>query len=127
MRTARLANRFCGFFLTSQLYIQLQKCIKQTNSVTFSPANELYRLNRRHFSAKLVSAFAVRQVSRGQYNGSPRQLIWVYRPEPQRFHSSNSSVIPTRLSGPRSKTITSQKMLAAEIEPGPSKSVAPNH
>jgi hypothetical protein len=49
-------------------------------------------------------------VSRGQRNGSPRSLIRFSWPEPLLFHSSSSSIILTRLSGPRSRPTTSQKI-----------------
>jgi hypothetical protein len=41
-------------------------------------ASELYRQSGRRRSAKLVLTFAVRGVSRGQRNGSPRPLISVF-------------------------------------------------
>jgi hypothetical protein len=58
-----------------------------------------------------VSAnFCGYRVSCGQRNGSPRSLIRFSWPEPLLFHSSSSSLILTRLSGPRSRPTTSQKI-----------------
>jgi hypothetical protein len=50
------------------------------------------------------------RVSRGRLNGSPRLYSRVSRPEPLLFLSSSSSVVLTRLSGPRSRPTTSQKI-----------------
>jgi hypothetical protein len=73
-------------------------------------ANDLYLPSDRLLSAKLVSTFADREVSRGQHNDS----LWPYsrlsRLEQLFFLSSNSSIVLTRLSGPRSRPTTSQKI-----------------
>jgi hypothetical protein len=59
---------------------------------------ELYRPSDRRLSTKLVPTFTDTGVSRGQRNGSPL------------FPPSSSSVVLTRLSGPRSRPTTSQKI-----------------
>jgi hypothetical protein len=55
------------------------------------------------------------------------RLFLFSRPKPILFHSSSSSIILTRLSGPRLRPTTSQKYLVAPgIEPVTSGSVARN-
>ena len=73
-------------------------------------ASELYRQSGRRRSAKLVPTFADRGVSRGQSNGSPRPLISVFWTGSSTFYSSSSSLDLTRLSGPRSRLTTIQKI-----------------
>jgi hypothetical protein len=50
------------------------------------------------------------RMPRGQRDGSLRPYSRFYRPEPQPFLSSSSSIVLTRLSGPRSRPTTSQKI-----------------
>jgi hypothetical protein len=69
-------------------------------------ASELYRLSDHRSSAKLVPTFA----DSGQRGGSLRPYSRLSRPEPLLFLSSSSSVVLTRLSGHRSRPITSQKI-----------------
>ena len=58
-----------------------------------------------------VSAnFADRGVSLGQLNGSPRPLVSVFWIGAATFYSSSSSIDLTRLSGPRSRPTTTQKI-----------------
>jgi hypothetical protein len=73
-------------------------------------ASELYRLSERRLSAKLVQTFADRGVSHSQHNGSLRPYSRLFRLEPLLFLSSSSSIVLTRLSGPRSRVSTSQKI-----------------
>jgi hypothetical protein len=77
-------------------------------------ASELYRQSGRRRSAKLVPTFADGGVSRGQRNGSPRPLdLYLLNQEPLLIYSSSSSIDLrwlTRLSGPRSRTTTTQKI-----------------
>jgi hypothetical protein len=47
---------------------------------------------------------------RGQRDGSLQPYFRISRPNPLLFLSSNSSVVLTRLSGPRSRRTTSQEM-----------------
>jgi hypothetical protein len=70
-------------------------------------ASELYRRTERPLLTKLVSTFADRGVSRGQRGGSLRLYSLISRPEPLLFLPSSSSVVLTRLSGPRSRPSTS--------------------
>jgi hypothetical protein len=66
-------------------------------------------------------------VSRGQRNGSPRPYSRFSRPEELLFPSSSSSIVLTKLSGPRSRHTTSHKKLVEPgIELGTSGSVARN-
>jgi hypothetical protein len=59
-------------------------------------------------------------VPRGQRDGSLRPCSRISRPEPLLLLPSSSSVVITRLSGPRSRPTTSQENLVAPgIEPGP--------
>jgi hypothetical protein len=63
-------------------------------------------------------------VLHGQNNEFPSQFS---RPEPLLFHSSSSSVVLTRLSGPFSRPLYfSENLLGPEIELGTSGSVARN-
>jgi hypothetical protein len=72
-------------------------------------ASELYRTSDRHLSVKLVPNFADR-VSLGQRDG----FLWPYfrlsRPDPLTFLPSSFSIVLMRLSGPRSRPTTSQKI-----------------
>jgi hypothetical protein len=61
-------------------------------------------------SAKLVPTFVYRGVSRSQCVRSPMVVISFSRPEPFFFLPSSSSVVLTRLSGPRSRPTTSQRI-----------------
>jgi hypothetical protein len=72
-------------------------------------ANELYGPSDRRFSAKLMPTFSDRgcHVVRGQRDGSLRPYSRLSRPEPLLFLPSSSSVVLTRLSGPRSRPTTS--------------------
>jgi hypothetical protein len=49
-------------------------------------------------------------VSRSQDGGSPTAVILVSRPEPPLFLPNTSSIVLTRLSGPRCRPTTSQKI-----------------
>jgi hypothetical protein len=73
-------------------------------------ANELYRPSDLRLSAKLVRTFADREVLRGQHDGYLRPYSRISRPEPLLSLQSISSVILTRLSGPRSRSIASQEI-----------------
>jgi hypothetical protein len=58
-----------------------------------------------------VSAnFSGYRVSRGQRNESPRPLISIFYTGTATFLTNSSSIIFTRLSGPRFRPTTSQKM-----------------
>jgi hypothetical protein len=83
---------------------------KNTKTSWPESAGELYRPSDRRLSAKLVSTFADRGVPRGQRDGSLQPYSRFSRPEPLFFLSSSSSVVLTRLSGPRSRPTTSQKI-----------------
>jgi hypothetical protein len=78
-----------------------------TRHVLDESASELYRPSDRRLSAKLVPTFADRRMSRGQGGGSLRPYSRLSRPEPLPFLSSSSSIVLTRLSGPRSRPTTS--------------------
>jgi hypothetical protein len=54
--------------------------------------------------------FCGRRVLRGQRDGSIRPYSRLSRPEPLLFLPSSSSIVLTRLSGPRSRPTTSQKI-----------------
>jgi hypothetical protein len=79
---------------------------------------------RAHYTDLFVGEFSAHLrgygVPRGQRDGSPTAVISVSRPEPLLFLPSSSSVVLTRLSGPRSRPTTSQKNLVAPgTEPAP--------
>jgi hypothetical protein len=73
-------------------------------------ANYTDRATDRRLSAKLVSTFGDRRVSRSQSGRSLTAVISVSRLEPLPFLSSSSSILLTRLSGPRSRPTTSQEI-----------------
>jgi len=74
-------------------------------------ARELYRQSGCRRSAKLVPTFADRGVSHGQRKESPQPLISVFLTWSRYFfHSSSSSIDLMRLSGPRSRPTTTQKI-----------------
>jgi hypothetical protein len=52
--------------------------------------------------SEVSAKFCGKRVSCGQCNGSPRKYSWFSRPEPLLFLLSSSSIVFTRLSGPRS-------------------------
>jgi hypothetical protein len=71
------------------------------------PVSKLYWLSVWHLSAKLVATFA----DRGCHIVSVTYpYSRISRPEPLLFLPSSSSVVLTRLSGPRSTSTTSQKI-----------------
>jgi hypothetical protein len=66
--------------------------------------SELYRLSDRRLSAKLVPTLAARGISRSHRGISPTAVISVF------LDQSHSSVLLTRLRGPRSRPTTTQKI-----------------
>jgi hypothetical protein len=72
-------------------------------------ASELYRPSDRRLSANLLPTL-LKQVSHGQRNGSLRPYFLFSRPEPLLFLPSSSSFVLMRLSGPRSRLTSSQKI-----------------
>jgi hypothetical protein len=79
-----------------------------------------------HFG-EVSAKFCGQRVSRGQRSGSPRLYSRFSSPEPLLFLPSSSSIVLTRLSGPRSRPTTSQKkMVTPGIKPGISGYVARN-
>jgi hypothetical protein len=80
---------------------------KQTNSVVW--VLERTRLTERSLVGVVSANFCGLRVSRGQRGGSLRRHSRLSRPEPLLFLPSSSSVVLTRLSGPRSRPTTSQE------------------
>jgi hypothetical protein len=84
---------------------------KQNKQTPLSEStSELYRPSDRCFSTKLMPIFPDRGGPRGQSDGSLRPYSWFSRPEPLLPLSSSSSIVLTRLSRPRSRPATSQKI-----------------
>jgi hypothetical protein len=79
------------------------------NSVALS-ASELYRERDRRLSVELMPTFEDGGVSRGQRGGSIQPYSRFSRPEQILSLPSSSSIVLTRLSGPRSRPITSRKI-----------------
>jgi hypothetical protein len=73
-------------------------------------ARELYRPSDRRLSARLVPTFADRGVAWSAQRIPTAVNLGSLDPEPLVFNSSSSSVVLTRLSGPRSWPTTSQKI-----------------
>jgi hypothetical protein len=63
---------------------------------------------------EVSSNFCGYRVPRGQRDGSLRPYSRISRPEPLLFLPSSSSIVLTRLSGPRSRPTTSQKIWKPE-------------
>jgi hypothetical protein len=80
--------------------------------------SELYRSSNRRLSAKWLQTFCRERVPRGQCDGSLRPYSRFSRQEPLIFLSSSSSVVLTRLSGPRSRP-TIFFLVVPGIEPEP--------
>ena len=96
-----------------ELYLQpLVQTIVSSQLLTASVALQatLAVSSGRRRSAKLVPTFADRGVSHAQRNGPPRPLISVFWTGAATFYSSSSSIDLTRLSGPRSRPTTTQKI-----------------
>jgi hypothetical protein len=73
-------------------------------------ASELYRPSDRLLPAKLVTTFADIECHVVGVTDLLRPYSRFSRPEPQLFLPSSSSIVLTRLSGPRSRPTTSQKI-----------------
>jgi hypothetical protein len=73
-------------------------------------ASELYRPSDPRLSAKLVSILAHRGCHVVSVTDPLRPYSRFSRPEPLLFLPSSSSIVLTRLSGPRSRPTTSQKI-----------------
>jgi hypothetical protein len=106
--------RWCQFHTrTEQRHGTTLTCsfVEQKKNQTPCPysASELYRPSDRRLSTKLVPTLADRGVPHGQRDGSLRPYSRISRPKPLLFLPS-SSVVLTRLRGPRSRPTTSQKM-----------------
>jgi hypothetical protein len=69
-------------------------------------AKELYRQSDRRLSAKLVPTFEDRRCHVVSVTDLLRRYTRLSRPKPLLFLSSNSSIVLTRLSGPRSRPTT---------------------
>jgi hypothetical protein len=90
---------------------KLNTCTKTINQTPWpESASELYRPSDRRLSAIIVPTFTDRGVSRSQCDGFLPPYSRFSRPEPLHFLSSSSSIVLMRLSGPRSRPTTSQKM-----------------
>jgi hypothetical protein len=76
-------------------------------------ASDLYRPNDRRLTAKLVPTFADRGCHVVSVTDPYGRILGFLNREALRFLSSSSSVVLTRLSGPRSRPTTSQKNLLA--------------
>jgi hypothetical protein len=92
----------------SKLSISKQLLVYKTIKKSPCPesANELYRLSYHRLPAKLVSTFA----DRGCHTDPNVRILGFYRPEMLLFLPSSSSIVLTRLSGPRSRPTTSQQI-----------------
>jgi hypothetical protein len=75
---------------------------------------------------EVSATFADKGVTRHHRDGSIRPYCRISRPEPLVFLSSSSSVVLTRLSGPRSRPTTSRKICSAGNRTRTSGSVARN-
>jgi hypothetical protein len=91
--------------------IIMQVCaIRNMNSVALRSACELHRPSGRNLSDKSVAMFEGSKVSGSQRDGSPLHLISVFYSAPAILHSRSSCMILTRVSGPRSRRSTPQKI-----------------
>jgi hypothetical protein len=80
----------------------------QTKKKTPRPesASELYRSSNSRLSTKLVPIFGDRWLSGSQSGGFSTEVISIFRP----FLSSSFSIVLTTLSGPRSRSTTSEEI-----------------
>jgi hypothetical protein len=74
------------------------------------PVRQLYRPSDRRLSAKLVPTFMDRGCHVVSVTDPYGRILDFIRPELLLFLSRSSSVLLTRLSGPRSRPTTSQKI-----------------
>jgi hypothetical protein len=120
LRPSATSSQLCPNILLSTLFPNtLKLCLSFTaKDRTFYPykktpwpesASELYRPTDRRLSAN--SQLLRIEGPRGQRDGSLWQYSRISRPEPLFFLSSSSSIVLRRLSGPRSRPTTSQKIL----------------
>jgi hypothetical protein len=86
-------------------------------------ASELYRPSDRRLSAKRLLTCADRGCHVTDPSGRILSVFWTGAAT---FLSSSSSVVLTRLSGPRSRPTTLFLLVVPGIEPGPPGSVAKN-
>jgi hypothetical protein len=100
-------HKLWSFFVT--LIRNIVGCNKYLTSQAWTEHNRKY-VKVYCWPTKLVPTFANRGVSHGQCNGSPRSLISVFYIGAGTYHSSSSTVILMRLSGPYSRPTTSQKI-----------------
>jgi hypothetical protein len=73
-------------------------------------ASDLYRTEELNIVGELSANSCRQRVSHGQRNGSLWPYSRISRSEPLLFLTSSCSVVLTRLSGPHSRLIASQKM-----------------
>jgi hypothetical protein len=104
-------------FLQTQILFQTMKHVysftktkKKKKTPWSESASELHRLSDLRLSTKLVTTFADRGVSRSQRNGSLRPFSRFSRPKPLLLLSSSSSVVLTRLGGPRCRPTACRKI-----------------
>jgi hypothetical protein len=108
-------STFCN--LQSMQYNVLMRKVKtkvkmpklKLNSVSLVRERTVPTERPAHFG-EVSANFCGEKVSRGQRDGSLLPYYRFSRPEPQLFLPSSSSMVLTRLSGPRSKLTTSQKI-----------------
>jgi hypothetical protein len=73
-------------------------------------ASELYRPSHRHLLAKLVPTFADRGCRVVSATDPHGRILGFLDPKRLLIHSSSSSIVLTKLSGPRSRPTTSPKI-----------------
>jgi hypothetical protein len=83
---------------------------KQIQTPRPESTSELHQPSERLLSANLVSNFADRGVSRSQSDGSPYDRNLDFQTGAATFLPSSSSIVLTRLSRPRSRPTTCQKI-----------------
>jgi hypothetical protein len=108
--TVLMNSHFFIFTAQENLYTILRKILINKKAPWPECARELFRPSDRRLSAKLVPTLADRGCNVVSVTDHYGRNLGFSRPQPLLFLSSSSSIVLTRLSGPRSRPINSQKI-----------------
>jgi hypothetical protein len=97
------------YYASGQRGFRGRSMFKKLNSVTLVGERTI-PTERPPLFDEVSANFCVFRMSRGQRNVFPWPYSRLSRPEPLIFLPSSSSIVLTRLSGPRSRSTTSQKI-----------------
>jgi hypothetical protein len=100
---------YLGHLLASVRFLKLLHCTSKKNSLVWVRERTI-PTERPPLVGEVNANFCGSRVPRGQRDGSLRLYSRFSRPQPLLFLSSSSSVVLSKLSGPRSRPTTSQKI-----------------